>query len=91
MLIERFMLNKISIAGISAHTLRYYEKKGLLRVGRDNARRRDYSEDDIEWALFRSALSGRRFNAVTDGVAGSAQEIGSRGTEKVGFVLTEFG
>lgn len=40
------------ITGISAYTLRYYEKKGLLRVSRDGARRRDYSEDDIEWVKF---------------------------------------
>lgn len=38
--------------GISAYTLRYYEKKGLLRVKRDPAGRRDYSEDDIEWIRF---------------------------------------
>lgn len=40
------------ITGISAYTLRYYEKKGLLRVGRDGIGRRDYSEDDIEWVKF---------------------------------------
>lgn len=40
------------ITGISAYTLRFYEKKGLLRVGRDEHRRRDYSEDDIEWVKF---------------------------------------
>lgn len=41
-----------TITGISAYTLRYYEKKGLLRVSRDNIGRRDYSEDDIEWVKF---------------------------------------
>lgn len=40
------------ITGISAYTLRYYEKKGLLRVRRDSVGRRDYSEDDIEWVKF---------------------------------------
>ncbi len=40
------------ITGISAYTLRYYEKKGLLRVGRDSMGRRDYSVDDIEWVKF---------------------------------------
>lgn len=40
------------ITGISAYTLRYYEKKGLLRVNRDSGGRRDYSEDDIEWVKF---------------------------------------
>lgn len=41
-----------AITGISAYTLRYYEKKGLLRVNRDNAGRRDYSTEDIEWVKF---------------------------------------
>lgn len=41
-----------AITGISAYTLRYYEKKGLLRVSRDNAQRRDYSAEDIEWVKF---------------------------------------
>lgn len=40
------------ITGISAYTLRYCQKKGLLCVSRDNAGRRDYSEDDIEWVKF---------------------------------------
>lgn len=38
--------------GISAYTLRYYEKKGLIRVARDPAGRRDYSEKDVEWVRF---------------------------------------
>lgn len=38
--------------GIGAYTLRYYEKKGLIRVARDSAGRRDYSEEDIEWVRF---------------------------------------
>lgn len=41
-----------AITGISAYTLRYYEKKGLLRVSRDSAGRRDYSTEDIEWVKF---------------------------------------
>lgn len=48
MLISKFS----KAAGISAYTLRYYEKKGLIRVNRDSAGRRDYSGDDIEWARF---------------------------------------
>lgn len=48
MLISQFS----KAAGISPYTLRYYEKKGLIRVNRDSAGRRDYNEDDIEWARF---------------------------------------
>lgn len=39
-------------AGISEYTLRYYEQKGLIRVKRDHAGRRDYEESDIEWIKF---------------------------------------
>lgn len=40
------------ITDISAYTLRYYEKKGLLRVNRNHAGRRDYNAKDIEWVKF---------------------------------------
>lgn len=33
-------------------TLRYYEKKGLLKVERDAHLRRVYAEGDIEWIKF---------------------------------------
>lgn len=33
-------------------TLRYYEKKGLIRVSRDKNGRRNYEENDIEWIKF---------------------------------------
>lgn len=37
---------------ISEYTLRYYEKKGLIRVSRDKAGRRHYEKSDIEWVKF---------------------------------------
>ena len=33
-------------------TLRYYEKKGLIRVSLDKNGRRNYEESDIEWIKF---------------------------------------
>lgn len=33
-------------------TLRYYEKKGLIKVPRDSGGRRVYEESDIEWIKF---------------------------------------
>ena len=42
--------------GISCPTLRYYEEKGLIRVGRDSGNRREYSESDIEWIKFLQKL-----------------------------------
>lgn len=38
--------------GLPESTLRYYEKKGLLRVSRDGGGRRDYGEDDVAWVQF---------------------------------------
>lgn len=38
--------------GISAYTLRYYEKKGLIKVSRDAAGRRVFDEADVEWIRF---------------------------------------
>lgn len=37
---------------LAESTLRYYEKKGLIRVARDQGGRRDYAESDIEWIRF---------------------------------------
>lgn len=39
--------------GVSAHTLRYYEKAGLIEpVARNAGNQRRYSEADIEWLRF---------------------------------------
>lgn len=38
--------------GISEYTLRYYEKKGLIRVNRDAAGRRCYKDSDTAWVAF---------------------------------------
>lgn len=38
---------------VSAYTLRYYEKIGLLRnIQRDSSRHRFYTQNDIEWVRF---------------------------------------
>ncbi|KQY55764.1 MerR family transcriptional regulator [Aeromicrobium sp. Root495] len=41
----------VEITGLTAHTLRYYERDGLLLtdVDRDSAGRRLYSEGDLTW------------------------------------------
>ena len=40
-------------SGISAHTLRYYEKAGLLKASQRNANNyREYSQDDLSTAKF---------------------------------------
>ncbi len=42
--------------GITAHTLRYYERIGLLAVPRDEAGRRAYTEADLTRIAFISRL-----------------------------------
>lgn len=50
------------LTGISCSALRYYEKKGLIRVGRDGGNRREYSENDIEWIKFLQKLKNTGMN-----------------------------
>lgn len=38
--------------GLPESTLRYYEKKRLIRVLRDEGGRRSYQEGDVEWIRF---------------------------------------
>lgn len=40
------------ITGISAYTLRYYEKEGLIKPIRNESDRRNYSESDVKWVEF---------------------------------------
>ncbi|NRF95778.1 MerR family transcriptional regulator [Paenibacillus frigoriresistens] len=41
------------LTGLSVHTLRYYEKIGLLNgVKRDSSGYRQYSEADVDWIRF---------------------------------------
>ncbi|MDQ1002802.1 DNA-binding transcriptional MerR regulator [Neobacillus niacini] len=37
------------IVGVSEHTLRFYEKEGLIRVNRDDNNVRIYSDEDKLW------------------------------------------
>lgn len=51
---EGFTVAQVSaVTGVSAHTLRYYERSGLIRpVARTAGNQRRYSEPDIDWVLF---------------------------------------
>ena len=40
------------LTGLSVHTLRYYEREGLLSPARSQANRRVYTERDAAWAAF---------------------------------------
>lgn len=40
------------LTNISEHTLRYYEKKELITVSRDERGRRSYDENEIAWIRF---------------------------------------
>ncbi|TYB67735.1 MerR family transcriptional regulator [Nonomuraea sp. PA05] len=44
-------------SGLSAHTLRYYERIGLIHsVGRNSSGHRDYAEEDLRWLEFLTRL-----------------------------------
>jgi DNA-binding transcriptional MerR regulator len=45
-------------AGVSAHTLRYYERAGLMLdpIGRSPSRHRRYTDPEIRWVLFLTKL-----------------------------------
>lgn len=45
-----------ALTGLSAHTLRYYEKIGLLMVQRDSSGHRHYSSKELEWIAFINRL-----------------------------------
>ena len=45
-----------SIIGIEAHTLRYYERLGLVQPGRSSGNIRLYSEEDIDRLRYIKAL-----------------------------------
>lgn len=44
--------------GVSAHTLRYYERAGLMldRVGRASSSHRRYTEEEIRWVVLLTKL-----------------------------------
>lgn len=52
--------------GLPESTLRYYEKKRLIRVARDGGGRRDYLEDDVAWIRFicRLKATGMRLEDI---------------------------
>jgi DNA-binding transcriptional MerR regulator len=44
------------ITGVSAHTLRYYERIGLVEVDRDAGGRRTYDSEALVWVIFVTRL-----------------------------------
>ena len=61
-----------SIIGLSAHTLRYYDKEGLLPfLERDESGFRDFKDSDIEWleiieCLKQSGMTIKEMKAFAD-------------------------
>jgi DNA-binding transcriptional MerR regulator len=56
-------------AGVSAHTLRYYERAGLLaRVDRNGAGHRRFTAEDIQWVVMVTRLraTGMPIRAIRD-------------------------
>lgn len=59
------------LLGLSAHTLRYYEREGLVRVGRDELGHRSYDADTVRRLIFlsRMRISGMGIDALRRYVA----------------------
>jgi len=55
---DRLTVQEVSQAtGLSAHTLRYYERVGLLHpIGREENTHRSYTTDDLSWIEFLTKL-----------------------------------
>ncbi|MBV9847345.1 MAG: MerR family transcriptional regulator [Kutzneria sp.] len=55
------------LTGVSAHALRYYERIGLVEVGRDSAGHRQYDRDALARVVFvtRLRLSDMPIQAIT--------------------------
>ena len=50
---ERMRIGQVvQETGLSASTLRYYEREGLVSVARDGAGRRLYDAQDVSWIRF---------------------------------------
>jgi DNA-binding transcriptional MerR regulator len=73
-----------AVTGLTAHTLRYYERDGLMLdpVDRDPGGRRRYSPADISWTVMLTRLRAtgmpvaevRRYTALARAGAGNEQE-----------------
>ena len=46
------------LSGANVHTLRYYERIGLIGEARNDGSRRQYSANDIPWVQFLMSLRG---------------------------------
>ena len=54
---ERMRIGQVAReTGLSASTLRYYEREGLVAVARDGAGRRLYDAQDVSWIRFLQRL-----------------------------------
>lgn len=60
-------IGEMSVAtGLPESTLRYYEKRNLIKVARDNHKRRVYNDNDVEWIKFIRRLkeTGMKLNDI---------------------------
>ena len=81
-----YTIQQISnITGLSVHTLRYYEKIGLLnRVDRDGNGYRRYTESDISWINFLIRL---RVTGMPIGEMKQFSELRSQGDSTISLRL----
>lgn len=83
MLIKEFA----AACGLSAHTLRYYEKIGLLpKVERNDSNHRRYTEQDVQWITFIKRLKATNMPLVEIQRYATLREQGA-GTEEARMQL----
>jgi DNA-binding transcriptional MerR regulator len=79
-----------AISGLTAHTLRFYEKSGILpHVGRNSAGHRCYSPDDIGWIRFVSLLKATGMPLAEIRAFVGAEKLGQTGFAKKIEILTK--
>ena len=69
--------------GLTPHTLRYYEKIGLIETGKNENGHRDYSEENVDLLNWVACLkhSGMSLNRIREYVSASQQKDSQLMTE----------
>ena len=80
---NEYTIQQVSrITQVSAHTLRYYEREGLLSVARSPSGHRRYTDDDLGWIRFILVLKSTNMPLAEIAQFVSLEKDGQRTIEK---------